>query len=313
MKPNEWLYMYPTMNIHNYYFQFIHKAKEELYVNTVKLDNLNKLKEETYNYLIDNQKLILDKYKIDLNKYPEIVNKTHNVTKLLYKKVYKLYKSDIDTDVIILQLLKYCKLLINECRLKKIIKFITRKVELPYRDYINYVYKFYYKAQEFILKGNGYTYGYGLGTVIISRWKLNGKRKKLKLNRSLTFKYLQQLIKQGKKVYNRAEYNWYKKHNIPYNAVDYRVYYPTSGIIYEIKFITIKSKRYRLFAFQPTKMMQFDYDEVAKSCKTEEDIFNLALPLHNKLYIYLKNYPNKYLNFMRHAAEAEYKNRNSYS
>lgn len=311
--------MQPDFTIKDYYLQYIHDAKVDAYRYKELLTTTISLKDELYEYIKDNKLLLKNQFDVDLNKYEiEWNNKTYNSSEHLYNTCIILIKhiDEHPNKIIILQLIKYCNVLRNEHKYKKLIELTNKRKDLKFSVYRKYVSNYYIKVHKCVLQGMGYKFSYGIGTYVINHWKLttNNGKTKTTLDYAATNARKKELLAQGKKLYDDKEAAWYAARHIPYNAVDYRVFKETSDIF---EFAFIKSElfktnnvEYKRTEYVINKYRGMSYTEMAdKLCKTEEDIYNLQVDIKYKLNIYLYKYPNKILNYVRNAEQCKYKYR----
>ena len=309
--------MLPDIKIKDYYLQFIHNAK----VDIVKYKDLLKttldIKKELYDYLEDNKSILKNSFNIDLNNIKiEWIDKQYNPKLYLYNICIVLLKETINhpNRIILLQLVKYCNILRNEYRYNTLIDIATKRKDLKFSVYQKYVTKYYNAVHKCVLEGMGYKFSYGIGTYVINHWKMEPDRmkKKKRIDYAATNIKKKELLEKGVKLYDDKEAAWYAARNIPYNAVDYRVY-KTSTDWYEFTFIKseiFKSNNleYQRTEYVSTRLRGMSYTDMAdKLCNTEEDIYNLPVDIKYKLNIVLYKNPNKYLNYVRNAEQCKYK------
>jgi len=173
---------------------------------------------------------------------------------------------------------------------------------MKFTVYSSYVTKYYNKVHKVVLEGMGYEFGYGIGTYCINHWKIQKDKqtKTKRLDFAATNAKRRDLESKGIKLYDDNEAVWYKERNIPYDAVDYRVYKQESSF-YDFTFI--KSSifhrnhfNYKRTEYVSTKLRGMSYTQMADQlCKTADDIYNLQVDIKYKLNIILYKDPNKYL------------------
>ena len=253
--------MLPDIKIKDYYLQFIHNAK----VDIVKYKDLLKttldIKKELYDYLEDNKSILKNSFNIDLNNIKiEWIDKQYNPKLYLYNICIVLLKETINhpNRIVLLQLVKYCNILRNEYRYNTLIDIATKRKDLKFSVYQKYVTKYYNAVHKCVLQGMGYKFSYGIGTYVINHWKMEPDRmkKKKRIDYAATNIKKKELLEKGVKLYDDKEAAWYAARNIPYNAVDYRVY-KTSTDWYEFTFIKSEIFKSNNLEYQRTEYVGF--------------------------------------------------------
>lgn len=308
--------MIPDLTIKNYYLQFIYKAKENAKEYENELNDTIKLKDNTYDYLLENIDIIEEIFNIDLTMFNEFNNQEYNNTEKLYNTANKKL-NNIDDDnenrIYLFQIIKYCNVLRKENKLRISIKLTETRKNISFRQYQNYIRDYYNKVHECVLKGMGYKFSNGIGTYLINHWIMdkNKMKHKKRIDYVATYKRKKELLEKGVKLYDDKEAIWYAARNIPYKAVDYRVYQERTDW-YEFTFIDSKifgkyNLEYKKTEYVATKYRGMNYEQMANElCKTEEDIYNLQVDIKYKLNILLYKYPNKYLNYVRNSTQCKY-------
>lgn len=302
--------MIPDINIKNYYLQFIYNAKFNYNRYNKELLIITNTKNELYEYLNNIKEDIYKIYNINLNSFnKEWINKIYNDSEHLYNKCIKLLQTIIEdkNKIILIQLIKYCNTLRKEYKYKELIELNNKKINIKFSVYRKYIINYYNQVHKYILEGKGYKFGYGIGIYCIEYKKLLNYKYKPKqiIDYAATNARKKELIEKGVKIFNPQEAAWYKARNIPYNAVDYRVFKDTNyyyDILFRNSDISKKtSLQYQHTEYVTAKYRGMKYTEIAdKICNKLEDIYNLQVDIKYKLNILLYKYPNKYLNFIRY-------------
>ena len=304
--------MQPNVTIKEYYLNFITNAKVDIYNYNIELQRAIDNKNQLHSTINDNIDKFKELYNIDLNSFTkEWVEKVYNEKETMYNKFIKLINTITeDTDRSdIFQILKYCHALKDEYKYNKLIALANKRKDIKFSEYRRRILEYYTKVHKCVLEGNGYKYGYDLGTYIINYWRVSGtKGKGKKIDFAATNAKKKELLAKGYKLYDEREAIWYKERNIPYNGVDYRVYKDDSHY-YEITFINSKFLNPKVLDYQRTeyvinKYRGMSYKEMADQlCQTLDDIYNLQVDIKYKLNILLYKHPTKYLNFIRNASQ----------
>ena len=310
--------MIPDVNLKTYYLQFISNASSDIVKYKENLSQTIKIKEDLYNYINDNINIINKSYSIDLRFYTnEWVNKEYSEREVLYNKIIKLInvvKEDDVNKITLYQIVKYCNTLSAENKYNQLINLATTRKTMKFRVYTKYVMDYYFKVQKTALQGMGYHYSNGIGTYCINHWKieLSKMSKTKRIDFAATNIKKRELLAKGEKLYDDKEATWYKARNIPYTAIDYRVY-KNENSFYDFTFIKSelfnnKTLDYKRIEYVSHRYRGLTYVQMShKYCKTTEDIYNLQVDIKYKLNILLYQDPTKYLNFIRNAEQCKYK------
>jgi hypothetical protein len=156
-------------------------------------------------------------------------------------------------------------------------------------------------ARRLILYGEGYALEGNLGWLCINRCKLVNARPKLDFAKTKQRK--QELLNEGKRLWNKEEKEWCDANGLDYDGVDYRVY-KKDEYCYEIPLIecTItngKSYRFEHTDYRGAPVRGKSNNDLAKECATLEDVFKLPLDIKAKLSICELKDKTLYLNFIR--------------
>lgn len=314
--------MVTDVQLKDFYLQFIYNAKSDIQSYNEDLEKIIYDKKIVRKYLEDKVDILKDCFDINLNDIKtEWVDAQYNSKEYLYNLAIVALRNigEHPHKIVLIQLSKYCTLLRNENKYKKLIELATKRNKLKLRDYKRYVNAFYIKVHKCLLEGNGYKFAYGIGTYVINHWKLDGDKikKRYILDYAATQAKKKELLEKGIKLYDEKEAAWYAARHIPYDAVDYRVWRNDTDW-YEFAFIdSTISKNYPLdhkhTEYVNSKYRGLGYKIVADTiCKNEEDIYNIQADLKYKLNMLLYKYPNKYMNYVRNAEQDKYKRRKDY-
>lgn len=258
------------------------------------------------NEIINNVSLYKDKYNINLNDYEEFVKgeyidgSFYKVSKGIFlnrKEDYKLVSDAFD-------LFKYAEKIKELHDLDDKINFTTKLSKIELLDYLTYMrHYFTIVHKKMILEGLGYVFGEGIGWVCINRFEY--KPKSPALDYMATRKREAELKAAGKKIYNKEEAEWCKKHGIEYKAEDKRVYrdveyeyeIPLIGSMlpggYDLKLQVTDYRHSSLRGLNNGQLVDMCNGDVNKICELQVDVkckLRLCL-LANKLlyYKYIRN------------------------
>lgn len=305
--------MIPDIKIKEYYLRYIFNAERDSKKYEEDLIEIEKAKNSLYDFINENKSKLYNVFDIDLECYSlEFKRRKYNPSETLYKQTLRLIKTVEDENkVLLFQLLKYCYRLKDEYDTNKLIYIANRRKELSFKDYKEYVNKYYLCVHKALLEGYGYKFAGGIGTLIINYYKIDNPVKP-KIDYAETNRRKKEIIAKGLKPYDEKEAAWYKARNIPYDGVEYRVYL-NKRFCYDITFVDSKIFHKRELDYQRTeyvhaKLRGLSYQEMAdKYCNTFDDIINLNVDIKYKLNIFLYKFPEKYLNFVRNAEQSKYK------
>lgn len=305
--------MLPDIKLKEFYLRYIYNADRDVEKYKELLTAIGQTKEELYNYIKQYESVLLREFDLDLNHFSiEWIEKKYNDTEYLYKTIIKYVRTiEGEYKTVFYQLLKYCYKLKEEYKTNKLIFIANKRKVLSLKEYKSYVNDYYMKVHKILLEGFGYKYQGGIGTYLITYYKLPVTSKR-SINFAETNKRKKELLEKGCKLYDEKEAAWYKARNIPYNGIDYRVY-QDNGFCYEFTFINSKVFKRRELDYKRTeyvhaKLRGMSYKEMADNlCNNVEDIINLNVDLKYKLNILVYKYPEKYLNFVRNDERSKYK------
>ena len=305
--------MLPDIKLKEFYLRYIYNADRDVEKYKELLTAIGQTKEELYNYIKQYETILLKEFDLDLNHFSiEWIEKKYNDTEYLYKTIIKYVRTiEGEYKTVFYQLLKYCYKLKEEYKTNKLIFIANKRKVLSLKEYKSYVNDYYMKVHKILLEGFGYKYQGGIGTYLITYYKLPVTSKR-SIDFAETNKRKKELLEKGYKLYDEKEAAWYKARNIPYNGVDYRVY-QDNGFCYEFTFINSKVFKRRELDYKRTeyvhaKLRGMSYKEMADNlCNNVEDIINLNVDLKYKLNILVYKYPEKYLNFVRNDERSKYK------
>ena len=260
----------------------------------------------------------LDYYKtnfgVNLMDYEEFVNNTYTTGKFkraasfIYSNrkgkhtlVIELY------DIIVLaNLQKKISELNEKLRINKIL------ASLSLYQYERIVGQYYNKVQELLIRdAKGYSFAGRMGWTCINRYKL--KKPVTLLDYKATRVKKQQCINEGKRIYNKEDAKWCEEHNIPYDAVDYRVFtkleynYELPLIGNHIKSATSCNK-IKASDYIGSELREKDYDDMIKMCHNNiDEIMDLHLDIRRKLALCLKINPLIYTKYIRNENQESYR------
>lgn len=306
--------MTPDVKLKDYYLKFIRNVNNDISKYREQLVLIKEKLSVQYETITNYYDFYKNNYDINLNDYSEYSNKNYNPSNTLYVKINKFI--NIEEDAVnrnkLHQITKYCNLLRNKYDTLNLINLTNERKKLSFSKYREIVFNYYNKVHKCVLEGNGYKFNYGIGIFCINRWKVNQKAIRPRIDYNETRLRKQELIAQGKKIYNENQAAWYEARGIPYDGIDYRVF-KTETHTYEMTFIksNILSKsaiQFKHAEYINIKHRGKSYTQMADICKTFDDIINFQVDIKYKLNMMLYKYPNTYMNFIRNAEQEKYNN-----
>lgn len=304
--------MTPDITIKDHYYKFINDAKEDEDNYNKQLSLCHKTKDEVFNLIKEHKDFYKDFYDIDLDYY---INDLIEKGEALYLKSIKFANAEQNSSnrVKLLQIVKYCNILKRIREYNKLIILAKERKKITLTKYRTVVTNYYDEVHKCILEGNGYKFSKGIGIFCINRWLMDSKRmaKRKRLDYQATANKKKELINAGIKLFNKAEYDWYKERNIPYDGVDYRVY-KTETHYYDITIIKSNILSNSAMMFKHTEYVNSkhrgkSFEDMSNMCKDINDIKNFQVDIRYKLNMLLHKYPNRYLLYIRNEEQERYK------
>lgn len=310
--------MIAEININHYYRTYIEDAKKDKVTFEEQLQSAIGVKDEVKRYLENNKSDILSSIAIKLDDYKEYNSEIYVDNEDLYKRVNRSlkYYDEGKERIYILQIIKYCNILKKIYYLNISIKQTENRSNLSFKQYREYVKKFYqYGVHKCCLQGYAYKYSYGIGKLMINRWKLIGanlpnyKGRKI-IDYKATKAAKEQLLREGKIPYNKEDAEIYKERGIKYPGVPYLVY-KDNDIVYDIDindcaYIATRNIEFEHLETIGKNIRNKTQEQLAGECKSEEDVFKLSCDINHKLKVYLYFDKTVYLKYIRNVSENKY-------
>lgn len=183
------------------------------------------------------------------------------------------------------------------------VAFYEKLLALSLKDYTEYLRAYYTEVhKQMILEGKGYQFSNGIGWVCIARCILTRPRKKI--NYAATKRREQELISQGKRIYNKEEADWCARNGIEYKAEDKRVF-TNNEYCYYIPLIDSKlpngSKlKFEIADYRHTSMRGCTNENIIEQCNSDtKKICELPIDLKTKVTLCDKADKILYTKFIR--------------
>ena len=166
-----------------------------------------------------------DRFNIDILTYEEFKQNKY-INGKLYATARGLFINKKDNYTIVsdlFDLYTYAKKQKESYSISNEIQHYDKLLSLSMQEYCNILNVFYSEVhRQMILNGYGYSFEGSLGWICINR--CHKVKSKPTIDFAATKKRKQEILAQGKKLYNKEEAEWCKEHGIDYDGVDGRVY-----------------------------------------------------------------------------------------
>lgn len=299
----------------SYYYKYIYSVSNDLQKNEEKLVEMIAFKDGYKEYVKKRSKVLEDMTGIALRSYLKewvigIYNTDEELLKVVLKKL-EIFEVGPER-MILLQLYKYLNILEKIKYVKLQIEVFKNRSKLQFKDYRRLVERYYrYGVHKCCIDGYAYTFSNGIGDLMINRWKFNTSKYNPNPKRMVDYNATRlnklKLIEEGKKPYSEEEAKIYALRGLKYDGVPY-VIYSTATHFYQISILNNTKFAKRKLEFvhaenvdQPLKGMT--QKEIAATCKTMEEVYNLRMDLMFKLKVALYFDETLYINYIRNAEQ----------
>ena len=200
-----------------------YSAKKEKFV-----DALKEKEEESvrlHNKCVRYVEQIKQQYDVDLNSYEEFVDNKYTTGKFVRTAKGMYLKGGGEFEVIaeLYEIYKYSLLLEEIHDIQEQIDLCDKILSITPEQYRTFMETFFLKVHEkLVLDGYGYVFAHNIGCICVNRVKQFSRRKLIDYKKTKERK--QQLLAEGKKIYNKDEETLYNRMGLEYDGVDYRVY-----------------------------------------------------------------------------------------
>lgn len=293
------------INIKQYYKLMKDRTSKLLEETIAKADNIEKDLCSKHKELNNNIDKYLTHFDVDLKKYKEFVDNCYDsgtllrVAKGLFLNRHNNYELVAD----LYDLYSYSRSQKELYDLKKEIRKYDTLLDLTISEYTSILRTYYTEVhKQLIVNGFGYAFGEGIGWICINRCLI--KKVKPVLDYAATKKREQELIAQGKRIYNKEEAAWCLRNGIEYIAEDKRVY-RKDEYCYEIPLIHSKCKngtnlKLEISDYRHTSVRGKTNEDLIQECKGDlNKICDLQIDLKTKLTLCDKADKMLYTKFIR--------------
>ena len=297
------------VNFRTYYKHLMEVCKDKKNNITTQLEELEKECSQLYNEIKDNATKYKEDYSFDLAKYSEFVNNEYSTGTFLKasKGAFVNRRDEYELVADLYDLYKLAKYQKQIYLYKKDLALVDKILSLGLYQYKDILKAYYTEVhKKLILDGAGYVFDNNMGWICINRCHLNNPKRPL--DYAATKRRKEELIKEGKRIYNKEEADWCARNGLEYKAEDVRVFM-NNEYCYEIPLINCK-----LIDGRKLKLDITDYRGAEIRGKTNEDLIKecdgdidkiceLSVDLKTKLTLCNKVNKMLYTKFIRNEAQ----------
>lgn len=307
--------MIPDIEIKHYYNKYLEDANNDLIKFQEEYEVAINIKNDTRKF-IKEQIRVINNININLSDYKQewIIGKYNPNNDLLNKLNSKLeLYNNGEERIVILQLIKYCNVLKKCNQLNTAIDLAKRRHELSYKEYRKFVANYYqYGVHKCCIEGYAYNYGYGIGDLIINKWKFT-KTEHSNNTKVIDYKATnnakKKLILEGKIPYNKEDAEIYKLRGIKYEGIPY-VVYKEKNDFYEIaiinnRYINPQNLKFEHHETISANLRNKGFEQIAQECSKDE-ILHLKCDIRYKLIIYNCADKTAYLKYIRNVEQSKF-------
>ena len=282
-------------------------------------EKYNKLVDEYGSAYVREKKLYeelikkIDKYKInhdiDLRSYKEFVENEY-IDGTFYDDVKGLFINKKNNYKVIQPLYSLYKLAKMQKELHenhKTRRLYSKMLSLNLKQYAKVLETFYNEVhKKLIIEGCGYMFEDNIGWLCINRCKVVQGNRKL-LDFQATRRNKEKLLAEGKRLWNKDEYEYAKSLGLDYDGVDYRKYVEAE-YCYEFALLDTKLKLDDKIRFEPCARRSHiegrTDEQVIADCDNDlNKICELQIDVKRKLNLCIKTNDLLYLNFIRNESQ----------
>ena len=255
----------------------------------------------------------IDKYKvnhdIDLRSYKEFVENEY-IDGTFYDDVKGLFINKKNNYKVIQPLYSLYKLAKMQKELHenhKTRRLYSKMLSLNLKQYAKVLETFYNEVhKKLIIEGCGYMFEDNIGWLCINRCKVVQGNRKL-LDFQATKRNKEKLLAEGKRLWNKDEYEYAKSLGLDYDGVDYRKYVEAE-YCYEFALLDTKLKLDDKIRFEPCARRSHiegrTDEQVIADCDNDlNKICELQIDVKRKLNLCIKTNDLLYLNFIRNESQ----------
>lgn len=255
----------------------------------------------------------IDKYKInhdiDLRSYKEFVENEY-IDGTFYDDAKGLFinkKNNYKVIQPLYTLYKFAKMQKELHENHKTRRLYSKMLSLNLKQYAKILETFYNEVhKKLIIEGCGYMFEDNIGWLCINRCKVVQGNRKL-LDFQATKRNKEKLLAEGKRLWNKTEYEYAKSLGLDYDGVDYRKYVEAE-YCYEFALLDTKLKLDDKIRFEPCARRSHiegrTDEQVIADCDNDlNKICELQIDVKRKLNLCIKTNDLLYLNFIRNESQ----------
>ena len=292
------------------YYNSMKEAITRKHKETVEtFDSLRLLMSISYEEIKSNIDVYKKDFKVDLTDYPEFIEDKYidgtflKVAKGMFINRKNNYKLVAD----LFNLYNYAKKQKEKHDLIHKIELYEKMLQVSVKEYTDILRIYMTEVhKKMVLNGEGYVFGENIGWICVNRCLIGKHRPKL--DYAATKKKKEELIKEGKRIYNDIERKWCQSNGIEYKAEDYRVFMKKE-YCYEIPLIGCKlpdGSKYKLTIsdYRHNSMRNKSNEDLIKECNNDiNKICELPIDVKTKLTLCDTIDKTLYIKFIRNETQ----------
>lgn len=268
--------------------------------------------EELHKKVASNYESYKNTYKVDLKEYEEFkLNEYFDGSFLkAAKSAYMNKKNNYELVSILFDLYSLAKTQKDIKDVQDKIDFYYKLLNVSLKDYSKILETYYTEVHKhLILKGEGYSLGGNIGWICFNRCKLINPKPMLDF--VATNEKKRELIEQGKKPFNKEEYEFCKQNGLEYDGIQYKVY-RNEEYVYELPLLHChlpdgQSLKFEVADRRGPAVRGKTNDDLLRETKGDTNkICELPIDVRTKLNICIKADKMLYTNFIRNEDQKPY-------
>lgn len=294
-----------SINVSQYYRDLIEETKIKRERARITVDELTPIIASKRSAIVPD----VDKFKYPIIDYPEFQQNKYINGRLenAAKGMFEDERKDPEMKHLCFRLVGYAVDLRKIYEESEKIRLYDKIINLSIKEYKRIV-KTYYNAveRELILKGNGYLLEGKLGWICINRVVNTGARV---CDFAATRKNKKRLIAEGKRIYNKDDAEYCRKHGIEYDAVDATVY-KSDEVWYEYCLAGSKVQGrtlcFKAIDTKGIKVRPYTNEELLKLVNNDlNKIMDLDLSMKNKFVLCIQADKTLYTKYIRNEEQTK--------
>ena len=273
------------------------------------LVDLNNSLKDLYNIVSTDFNNNKKDFPINLEDYPEYINNKYidNTFLRVAKGILINHKGNYEAVGRNFDIYKLAKLQKDIFTIKKDIAFYDKILDISIKEYQNLLKLYYTTVQKkLILDGYGYVFDGRIGWICINRCHIKSVRPHI--DYKATNERKRQLLKEGKRIYNKEEAEWCEQNGVEYKAEDVRVFQKLE-YVYEIPLIGCKTKggdkvKFETSDYRGRSIRGKKNDDLLKESGGDKNkILDIDVDIRTKLYLCIESDKLLYAKFIRNESQ----------